>query len=264
MKIEIRPIEQKRWHGKQGAENFTRPKKISALIDPSTREYATGLTPKEAEEYGAKLKKDLSPTFNPEVPHPFWDSTEATLKLENSTMFLDLNLILNKIKYAFAKKSKYIANSLREYEEGLYPDATHVIYDEKEEAVVKATKIELRNQAITETAKLTKDRKVEIILILAGKNLKEQSDSFITVAMNDLIEKQPSEVVRYIQMKDKGLVTLTALVLECLQKSVLVKKGHNIMYHDSILGTDEAEVAKYLSDDMNQDLKLRLMGAITN
>ena len=54
--VEVRPIEVKKWHGKKGQESFTRPKKIQALIDPVTMQYATGLT----EEDIAKLRGKVS------------------------------------------------------------------------------------------------------------------------------------------------------------------------------------------------------------
>ena len=90
IKVEVRPIEAKKWHNKAGQESFTRPKKLHALVDPSTMKYATGLT---EEDRKILLKKgvsyDLSDNYNSEAPHPFWDSNMAIVKLENNTMFFD-------------------------------------------------------------------------------------------------------------------------------------------------------------------------------
>jgi len=63
-KVEIRPLDIPRWHGKQGQESFTQPHTIEALYDHNTGGYATGLTEQEVEEYQKKLKVDLTSTFN--------------------------------------------------------------------------------------------------------------------------------------------------------------------------------------------------------
>ena len=98
-------------------------------------------------------------------------------------------------------------------------------------------------------------------MILAGKNAKNESDDFIEVEIDKLVEKDPSKVVDFI-MKDKEKAAMEALVLECLQKNVLKKVGHKILYHDSILGVDMYDVAEYLNDVKNQELKLRLLAQI--
>ena len=241
-RLEIRPIEKRRWHGKSGSESFKRPHKIKALVNASTMEYDTGLTPEDA-------------------PHPFWDSNAATLTLENNTMFLNLDNPLEYIKSRFAKKSRFVANSMLEYEQGLWPDATHVIFDESEEIEVKATKVAMQRQAVIKSAELSKDRKIQIILILSGKNLKGRSDNFIEVELDKLVQKEPRELLRHIDM-DTEDISLHALIEESLQKSVLRKSGHKILYMDHVLGGDVLDVIQYLKQPDNQDLKLRLMSMI--
>lgn len=100
MLVEIRPIEVKKWHGKTKKDSFTRTKKIQALIDGDTMQYATGLDnisktydhPKteekitELEYYGILIGKDLNPLAGT-TPHEFWDSNMAVVKLENNTVF---------------------------------------------------------------------------------------------------------------------------------------------------------------------------------
>jgi hypothetical protein len=262
MLVEIRPIESKKWHGKSKAENFTRPKKLSALVDPEKMTYATGLN---ADDIAYLVKQgityDLSNNFSPDKPHPFWDSKVAILELENSTKILNTDNPLKFIHSKIAKASKYVANSMLEFEEGLFPDATHVIFNEEEEADVKASKVLLKNKAVELSGKLSKDRKIQLIMIMDGKNLKGQSDNFLVVAMNEIIQRDPEELVRHIEM-DKEQTALYALVLECLQKNALTKKGHKIYYADSVIGQDEYAVAEYLAEDENQELKIRLMKTI--
>lgn len=259
MLIEVRPIETKRWHGKKDAESFTRPKKIQALVNTDTMQYATGLTKEDIEMLQGKgIKYDLSPHYNSDKPHAFWDSNMGQIKLENNTMFFNTDNNIDFIKTKIMKASKYVANSMREYEEGMYPEATHVIFDEAEEADIKASKVAISNKAVIECSKLSKDKKIQLILIMKGKNLKGQSDNFVTVAIDEIVKESPQEVLRQIGLDSKE-VTVHALVLEALQKNVLRKDGHKIYYFDSLLGADITDVIDYLSDDENQGLKLKIM-----
>lgn len=262
--VEVRPLESKKWHGKTGSESFTRPKKLQALVDTETMKYATGLTSTDIKNLEKKgLKYDLSDNFDSEEPHPFWDSSMSMFKLENNTMFFDIDLPLNFIKIKIMKASKYVANSMAEYNEGLFPEATHVIFDESEEAEITATRVATKNNAIIAAAKLSADKKIELILIMGGKNLKGQSSSFIEVELDKVITKDAEGFLRHLTM-DKKSLTNHALVLECIQKSILRKDGHKIMYMDSNLGSDEVDVANYLSQDENQDLKLVLLSQVNN
>lgn len=260
-RVEIRPIEKVTWHGKKGDESIKRPIKIQPLVNSDTMEYETGLTEEEAETLGKRLKVDLSPQYDKDNAHPFWDSGMAYTKLENRTMFLSPDLPLEAVKLKYIKKHKNVANSMAEYEKGLWPDATHVIYDENEGVEKKATKGALRMKATIEASKLNDTKKIQLILILNGKNLKGNSPDFITAELDELLMEKPSEVLDYIQMSPKEM-ELEALILEALQKSVLRKVGHKVLYHDDVLGGDTKDVVDYFKKDENQDLLLRIKSAI--
>lgn len=259
--VEIRPLLVKRWHGKTGQESFTKSKSLQALVNGDSMTYDTGLTSEEIVELNKLLKYDLSNHFDTEKPHTFWDSPMSKVKLENNTMFLDIILPLNYIKVKIMKASKFVANSMTDYDAGLFPEATHVIFDESEQAEISATKVQQEEDAIIAASTMTKDRKIELVLALSGKNLKGQSDNFVKVELSKVIKKDTAEFLRFNTM-DKEELSNYSLVLEALQKSVLRKDGHKILYHDSILGMEELEVAKYLMLDDNQELKLRIMAQI--
>ena len=274
MLVEIKPIELKRWHGKTGKDSFTRAKKIQALIDPETMQYKTGLDnmaktythPKteeqvtELEYYGAIIGKDLSPLAS-DKPHEFWDSNLAVVKLENNTIFLNTDNPLDYIKWKICKASKFVANSMKEYDEGMFPEATHVIFDEAEEIEAKATKVELRKKATIECSKLSLSKKIQVVMILGDKNLKNQSSDFVEVEIDSLIQKRAGDVLEIINRDDED-TALHAMILEALQKSVLRKTGHKIVYFDSVLGGEVVDVVDYLKKPENQDLKLRLMSQL--
>jgi len=264
IKVEVRPIEHKKWHDKTGQESFTRPKKIQALLDSNTMKYATGLTEEDIKALRKKgVNYDLSDNYDSENLHPFWDSSMAVIKLENNTMFFDLDNALEFIKVKVMKASKFVANSMAEYENGTWPDATHVIFDEAEQAQVLASKVETRNTAIIEASKLSPDRKVELILVMGGRNMKNQSADFVAVELDKVLNKNPEEFLRNLKM-DKKQIAAHALVLEALQKSVLRREGQRIFHMDSPLGIDEIEVAEYLAKEENQDIRLLVLQKINN
>ena len=171
--IQIKPIVTTKWHGQKKEKSFTRPKVLQAFVNPETMTYRTGLEYEEVNDkykidgkpateaayYGSILKVDLSNQFLFSQPHPFWDAKMARLVLENKTIILNTNTPLEYIKYKFAKASDFVANSMREYEEGLYPEATHVIFSEEEEVEVVASKLLLVESVREKLAKLNMEQK---------------------------------------------------------------------------------------------------------
>lgn len=269
MRVEIRPIERKRWHGKSGKDSFTRPKTIEALVNPNSMKYNTGLSEEDIKLLKERnISYDISDDYTGES-HPFWESKMAQIKLENKTMLFYPNKnVLDFIKVKVCKASKFVANSMQEWEDGLWPDATHVIFDEAAEVEIKASKSALKKKAVIELAKLNKEKKVQLVMILSGKDVKGKSDDFVEVALDDIIEGKienvsAKDVLEHINM-DAEETAIHALVLECLMKNVLVKRGHKIEYKGSNLGGDEMEVVHYLAKDANQDLRLRLTAEVNN
>lgn len=158
---------------------------------------------------------------------------------------------------------------MQEWEEGLCPEATHVIFDEAEEVEQKASKVAIRNKAVIETSKLSKGKKIELIMVLSSnngdylraKNMKGRSDNFVEVELAKLVDDKPEDVLRLLKMNKEELAT-NALVLEALQKHVFEKTGHKIMYHESVLGQDIYDVTEYLNAPENQEFKVRILAQV--
>lgn len=264
MKIEVRPIPHKKpWHGKTGKESFTRTKKIQALVDPETMTYATGLDNKDLDylKNDLKVSYDLTNIYNPNVPHPFWDSPIAAFKLEDRPQIFDEVNPMDYIKIRMMKVSRYVANDLVSYENGEFPDATHVMYDEVQETENKASKVELKKRAFSETSKISKDKKIQVIRILGGKNVKGHSDAFVEVAMDELLTTRPQDVLEVLD-RDAEDVENEALALEAVDKGILKNKGGKITYFESVLGYSVKDVAGFFSLDENQEIKLRIKESV--
>ncbi|MGL6107256.1 MAG: hypothetical protein ACRC0V_07210 [Fusobacteriaceae bacterium] len=275
MKIEIRPIEKEKWHGKKEADNFMRDKTISVLVDRETKLYATGLnytdTDYEDQETGEKvteasyyaklLKQNLSNVYIPGTPHEFWEAGTMRIKLPNSTMFLETNNPFDHLKYKVIKCSKFVANSLREYQDNLYPDATHYIVDGEEEMELKAKKAEVKFEVYQKYNELTKTEKIQLILILGEKNLKDKSDSMITLEMEKLMESKPREILEFLK-KPKKEIVLEALLKEAIQKNVLKYHKTKYFYGDAEIASNYEELTRFFEDESNQELKVVIMNKV--
>lgn len=263
MQVIIKPIpEKKAWHGKNGKESFARPHSIEVLLDSQTGRYATGLTPKDIEYLREthNINLDLSDTFHPEKPHPYWGSNGAKIKLPNHTMILNDDRPLDFIKIKNLKASKFVADSLKAFEDGEFPEATHIIYDEKEEVEAKASKIAKKNKAIGIVNKLSKDEKISFVRLLSNEGTAGRSDDFISVKMDEIVNDS-EKVDQFLSLLrlDKAEVSVRASIAEGLYNRVLTKEGSAIYYMGEKLGFDLEDTVNYFTDPNNQLTKVAFL-----
>lgn len=264
--VEVKPLPIEKWHKKEGKEAFARPKGSQVLYDPKTGKYATGLTEEESREWGNELGLDLSDKFNPNEEHPTWSTKAFNIRLENNTMFFDMSITINKIKVKNMKACKFIANSLKEWEDNKWPDATHYIIDENNEADSKAGKLEKKRKAGRLMDKMTPQEKASMILILNGKYLKNKSNNLIEVELDEAIEESPENLetfLRYASMDGKDF-TLTGQVLEALHRQILTKESEAVYYHGERIGYDVADAVEWFKNADNQKLKVAILEKLNN
>ena len=127
MKLEVRPIESKPWHGNTGEKSIRQPVRIHAYVDHDLKVYKVGLSDKDVEELSKQLDRDLSTVYKDDVSHPFWDSKEASVKLQNHAMFFDAKNPYERIKIGILRNHPLVANSQLEFDEGKFPGAEFVI-----------------------------------------------------------------------------------------------------------------------------------------
>lgn len=262
--VEVKPIETDKWHGLKGNQTFTRPKTIEALVSLNTGMYATGLTDEDRERLEKITGYDLSSEYIPGRPHPFWSTKTSHVILENKTNIFNTDRPLDEIKVKLLKASDLVANSQKEYEEGLFPYAQFVIYDEKEEVEIKASKLALKNKVILESQKLSFERKCEIVQILLGILVKNQSPNYVDLKLDEAIDKFGAEKVLALIKRDKNRTSLHALVLEALHKNVLRKEGSAVYYMEDQLGFDVESTIDYFADTKNQALKAQIIEKINS
>lgn len=258
MIVEVRPIDVKKWHGKKGEESFAQATSFECLYDVETGKYATGLTDEERTLLEGKTGYDLSPEFDPEKPHSFWGTNTARIKLGNKTTMFDTSKSLDMIKVKMLKANKYIANSLKELQDGLYPEAAYVIFDEAEEVKMKATRIQNRDKARKLAAAMSLDERINIVQILNGKSLRRQSPDFVTVAIDNLVEEDTMNFIKWGEM-DTATTYIRASLLECLHRNILTKEGNAIYYMGDRIADTIDDAVTYFMDPDNQMLKARIL-----
>ncbi len=263
MQVVIKPIpEKKSWHGKNGKESFARPHSLEVLLDPSTGRYATGLTNEDIEFLRTKhnINLDLSDHFDPDKPHPYWGSNGAKIKLPNHTMLMDDEKPLDFIKIKNLKASKFVANSFKDWEDGLYPEATHIIYDEREEVGMKATKVAKKNKAVGILLKMSTAQKINVVRLVSEKSVKGRSPEFIEVELDEIVNDNDKldEFFKCINMKQEEF-TVKAQILEGLDRRILTQEGNSIHYMGEKLGFDIDETVKYFLDPNNQQIKVAIL-----
>lgn len=260
--VEVRPIEKEKWHGKKGKDGFTRPIVIEALVSITTGQYATGLSQEDRERLEAKTGYTLSPDYMVGKAHPFWSSTAAQIKLENKTNIFDTSKPLDEIKVKVMKQHDLVANSMKEYEEGKFPLAKFVIFDEQEEVEIKASKLATKNKVVLELSKLPFERKAEIVQILKGISVRKQSPNFVELKLDEIIDEFGAERVLNVIKRDKARNSVHALVLEAIHKNVLRKDGTAVYYMDDQVGFDIESAVDYFQDPKNQSLKAMILEKI--
>lgn len=260
-RIEVRPLDIPRWHKKSKQESFTQPHEIEALYDHEIGGYATGLTEQEAKEYGKKLNVDLNNYFNQDEPHPFWCSRMASISLLNTTMVFNTEIAIEFVKVKVLKASKYVANSMKEWDEGLYPEATHVIYDESEEEDIKASKAKKRQEAVKLSLELSVDSQMSIVQILTEKSVKGKSANFLVGEIDDLMRDRLDDFLREARRDPKDLF-IEAAVHEAIYRNVLTKEGTAVYYLTDKIGFDFESAVEWFKDPQNQNMKTSILAKL--
>lgn len=261
--VEVRPLPTEKWHKKTGKESFSQPKGSQVLYDPRIGKYATGLTEQEAQEWGKELGMDLSDRFNPNEEHPTWSSKAFNIRLENNTMFFDTTKLIDRIKIKNMKANKFVANSIKEWKDGKWGDATHVIYDEADEADDKATKIEKRKKALRLADKMTLSEKAAMVLILEGEFIKNKTPNHIEVALDEAIENKLDEFLTYASLDAKDLA-LRGQVEEAIHRQFLTKEIEAVYYMGERIGYDVDDAVEWFKNPDNQKLKVAILSKLNS
>jgi len=263
MKIEIRPIPNRNRirEFSEALEHFSQAHVLAPLVDPVTRKYVTGLTDKDRKMLKDRgFPYDTGDTYVRGVPHPFWESPLVKVELRNSPVFLfpeksDIDFV----KWKYLQNSSYVYSSEEEMNGGGKPQATHYIYNEQVSTGLRASALQRRNELLAKVAKLSPQRKRDMVMIVLNENTDTKSDDYLLVKLEDIIGDSGHRAhLEQLLAERPEIVTLTAEVRVAIQKNVLRQTGRGVYYFESNLGISMEDVVSFLSKTENQEVYLSI------
>ena len=261
MIVEVKPIIRPRWYkDPEKARLFSRPRVIKATVDTQKGMYKVDIPEKRLKQLEKITGYDLSLTFVPGRPHPFWDGKLGEVKLEHKTNIFNTENILHEIALGILKASKWVANSLEEYENGEYPEADFYIFNQEEEIKQKVSKAKLRKKAYNILSKLTTERKKAIAQILYDELYEHQSEDYVEGKLYEALEDD-ALLERFVELAEMDAedVVLYNMVIEASYKGILTRRGHSVYFMDERIGYDVMDAINYLKDEDNQSVKIMIM-----
>jgi len=241
----LKPLRKASWSG------FSRfPKCKDTVVATSGRGgYITGLTLEEEKEVEKELRlKEGELNKNSD----FWKN--YAVHIFDKEMLLDLDIAKDKLDYYLLRASKKVANSIKEYNEGLWPKAIYVMHDFEEEAKTENIAIQVRKKAWKKFATMSAEE-MKQVLKLMGKKADNLSNEVVENTLNKIIETDPEEFNRIVGIDN---FKTRLLVEDLLHSNYLRKMGSKYLYADDVIGYNLDEAISYLNDPKNQEILITL------
>ena len=254
--IEVRPIklEGNHWVLTE-AGDFKRPIRVEAPV--SGGRYQIAIEEARLKELEKETGLDLSVNYKPSELHPFYTSSEGTVKLENHTMFFDDTNPFDEIRIGILKASPKVANSIKEYEANIWPDAEYVIYNREDEISRDSLIVDKRREAYSLLGELDAAHKRAIILLISGEDVRKRKANYVEGVMGEIIEKDIDTYLKYAKLEIAD-VESEALVRLALNSSILRSVDGHIYYGDVDLGVGETDAVTFLSKASNSNMRIRI------
>jgi len=251
--VYVKPIVRQKWHG---LNDLNRAKfqdtsdVLMALYDSKIGKIATGLDSEDESRLGGALGADLQSTSE------YWN--DFRVKLKDQTMIYDLAIPLQEVQIKLLKASRFVANSQKEFDQGKWPSAKYIIFDEIQELEKKANEVELKTKAIEVFNSLSVEKKIDLLKIY-GKYTSDSSRDFVYTKLYEIVEETPSDFLRTASAKPEQ-IKIKALVFDLERTGVFRRKGTAYLYNDQQVGFDYDNTVDNLLDPMKQELLVKLKG----
>tara|TARA_R110000787_G_scaffold279645_1_gene389860 strand:- start:9377 stop:10180 length:804 start_codon:yes stop_codon:yes gene_type:complete len=251
--VYVKPIIKERWHGlhKIGRAKFQGTSDVlQAVYDRNLGVLATGLDEEQRERLSKSMGVDLAPIQSNEYWHEF------KVKLEDKTMIFDTNIPFQELQISMLRASSQIANSQKEHDNGMWPDAKYVIYDEQQEVEKEAKTAEVKANAFSIFSKLSPSKRLDVLKIF-GKATTNSSEDFTYARLYEILEEDPKRFSEVASAKPEE-IKVKALMFDLEGKGILRTKGAAYLYNDQQLGFDYDDTVMYLMNPKNQALLIKL------
>ena len=251
--IFLKPIMTEKWHGlhKVGRTKFQDTQDvIQVLFDRKKGALATGLD----NDTEARLSSSLGVNLANNSTNEFWH--DFKIKLKDQTMIFDTSKPMEELQVFVLKASKFIANSQKELEQGLWPSAKYVIYDEQTEIEKQAAEVQTKAKAIDIFNNLSPEKKLDI-LKLYGKAVENSSNDFVYTKLYEIVEDNPIDFITQAT-KSPEEIKIKSLMFDLEKIGILRRKGTAYLYNDQQVGFDYDDTVSYLLSPGNQELLVKL------
>ena len=252
-RVIVKPIVKEKWHGlhKLGRAKFQDTSEtIQPLFDSKIGGLATGLS----EEDEGRLSSAVGTSLSNNQDNEYWQ--EFKIKLEDKSMFFDTTIPIQELQLKVLKASKFVANSQKELEEGLWPEAKYVIYDQKDELEKEAATVENKAKAVQVFAKLSPSKKVDLLKVY-GKYTEDSSEDFVYTKLYEIVEESPMDFIQTAGMSASE-IKVRALIFDLEKKGIFRRKGTAYLYNDQQVGFDYEDTVGHLLDPKSQELLVKL------
>jgi hypothetical protein len=264
--IEVRPIPKTNpWHGVEDADkNFDQEKVYEVFYNSQTGKYDLNMNPEEKRRMEERLGHDLDDTFDYQRPHPYFSTRPYQIRLPNRTVFFNTDIPLEAFKVQVMKSPNFgfVANSLRAWENGDYPSATHIIYDEADEVAVKASAAQLKTDVLRYASKMTLEEKAAMIRIINGESVRIQSNDYVTVAIDEISmdKKKADEFISMVtDTNRKSALLIEGIIYQAIDKNIIIKQRGQLTFLGDVIGNDVDEVVRWLTEPQNSETKKILL-----
>ena len=257
--VYVKPILKERWHQLhlQGRSKFADTyDTIQPVYSSKLGHLATGLDEDDAKRLGAVLGVNLQPSTNNE----YW--AHFKVKMHDKTMVFDLNNALDEVRISVLRACKYIANSKKELEDGVWPEAKYFIFDEQQEIQSEAKKVEIIAKAVIEFNKLSPGKRLDVLKIY-GKIGDNNTPDFTYTKLYDILEDDPKEFLRIVSMK-KEEIAIRSLLFDLERTGIFRRRQAAYLYNDSQVGFDYDDTVQNLLNPKNQELLIKLKSDLEN
>ena len=256
-RVIVKPIIKERWHGlhKIGRAKFQdTTDTFQPLFDRSIGGLATGLDKEDEKRLGGAVGADL----NNAPSNEYWQNFK--IKLEDKTMFFDTNIPLQELQLKVLQASRFVANSQKELDDGLWPSAKYVIYDEKDEMEKQATEVSNKAKAVEVFSKLAPSKKNDLLKVY-GNFVENSSEDWVYTKLYEIVEDNPIDFIKTASMNSKE-IGVRALIFDLERMGIFRRKGAAYLYNDQQVGFDYDDTVDNLLNPKAQELLVKLKTAL--
>lgn len=251
--VYVKPILKERWHNLhlQGRTKFADTyDTIQPVYSRKLGHLATGLDEDDAKRLGKVLGVNLTPASSNE----YW--AHFKVKMHDKTMVFDIKNALDEVRISVLRACKYVANSKKELDEGEWPEAKYLIFDEQQEIESEAKKVEIIAKAVIEFNKLSPGKRMDILKIF-GKVGDNNTPDFTYTKLYEILEEDPKAFLKTVSMK-KDEIAIRSLLFDLERTGIFRRRQAAFLYNDSQIGFDYEDTVQNLLNPKNQELLIKL------